>query len=239
MKKYSTVLWDVDGTLLDFSYSQRYAITRCFQSIGREITEEMVKRYNEINDFCWKQLELGKITKDRLLVERFITLFAEYDIRDVDVESFRKEYQKRLGSVYRFLDDSLTVCKSLRGRVKQYVVTNGVSSTQRNKLKLSGLADVMDGLFISEEVGAPKPYREFFDYCLEHLEEKDRERILMVGDSLSSDIKGAVLAGIPSCWYRPAGTVNSTEYRPDYEIDDLHGIYGILDGAAPLRQTSE
>lgn len=228
MKRFTTILWDVDGTLLDFTFSQRYAITKCFRSIGREITEEIIARYAQINDSYWKRLELGEITKAELLVGRFVTLFEEYDIHGVDVEAFRQEYQEALGSVYSFIDDSLTICRALRGQVKQYVVTNGVASTQENKLKLSGLAEVMDGLFISEKVGAPKPHREFFDYCLAHVEEKDREKILIVGDSLSSDIKGGAEAGLATCWYRPEGTENGTMLQPDYEISSLCQIYEIL-----------
>lgn len=228
MKRFTTILWDVDGTLLDFTYSQRYAITKCFRTIGREITEEQIRRYSQINDDYWKRLELGEITKEQLLTGRFVTLFEEIGIRDVDLKAFTKEYQEALGSVFSYIDDSLTICRALQGKVHQYVITNGVTSTQRNKLKLSGLAETMNALFISEQIGTPKPGREFFDYCLEHIEEKERSRILIVGDSLSSDIKGGVLAGIPTCWYRPEGTVNPTPYRPDYEISDLHMLYDII-----------
>lgn len=226
--RITTLLWDVDGTLLDFVYSQRYAITKCFKTIGREITEEQIARYSRINDDYWKRLELGEITKEELLTGRFITLFKEYGIEGVDVDAFRQEYQLGLGSVFSFIDDSLTICKSLQGHVKQYVITNGVTSTQMSKLKLSGLAEVMDGLFISEQVGSPKPNAAFFDFCLEQIEEKDKSKILIIGDSLSSDIKGGVLNGIPTCWYRPDKTVNETEFKPDYEINDLHMIYDIL-----------
>lgn len=228
MKRFTTILWDVDGTLLDFTYSQRYAITKCFRTIGRKITEEQIRRYSQINDDYWKRLELGEITKEQLLTGRFVTLFEEIGVRDVDLKAFTKEYQEALGSVFSYIDDSLTICRALQGKVHQYVITNGVTSTQRNKLKLSGLAETMNALFISEQIGTPKPGREFFDYCLEHIEEKERSRILIVGDSLSSDIKGGVLAGIPTCWYRPEGTVNPTPYRPDYEISDLHMLYDII-----------
>lgn len=228
MSTFSTVLWDVDGTLLDFAYSQRYALTKCFHSIGRDMTEEILERYAQINDSFWKRLELGEITKAELLPGRFIMLFEEYDIHGVDVEAFRQEYQEALGSVFSYIDDSLTVCRALQGHVKQYVVTNGVTSTQENKLKLSGLSQVMAGLFISEKVGAPKPHKAFFDYCLSHLEEKDKSRILVVGDSLSSDIKGGICAGLSTCWYRQEGTENKSGLQPDYEISDLHQIYDIL-----------
>jgi 2-haloacid dehalogenase len=240
MNRFTAVLWDVDGTLLDFIYSQQYAITKCFHSIGREITEDMLERYRQINDSYWKRLELGEVTKKQLLTGRFLDLFAEYGITGVDVEPFRKEYQEGLGSVYKYIDDSLNICKALKGKVKQYVITNGVTSTQLSKLKLSGLYDLMDGVFISEKVGTPKPQKEFFDYCLkviaEESGEKDKNRLLIVGDSLTSDIKGGFLNQIPTCWYRPENIFetepgareNYERYKPDYEISDLHEIFGIL-----------
>lgn len=228
MGRFTTILWDVDGTLLDFPYSQKIALTKCFRTAGREITEEQVERYAQINDEFWKRYELGEVTKAQLLSGRFIQLFQEYHIEDIDVGAFLREYQEALGSVFSFKDDSLTICKSLQGHVRQYVVTNGVTTTQRSKLKLSGLLEAMDGVFISEEVGTPKPGKEFFDYCLGHLEEKERSRILIVGDSLSSDIKGGAQAGIITCWYRPEGAVNDSPYKPDFEIHDLHMIYDIL-----------
>lgn len=120
------------------------------------------------------------------------------------------------------------------------MVTNGVTATQQSKLELSGLAEVMDGIFISEQVGSPKPSPAFFDYCLEHIEEQDRSRILIVGDSLTSDIKGGIQAGIPACWYHRAAdketgrmdAVLGAAFRADFVIDDLHKVFGILEGSA-------
>lgn len=228
MREFTTIFWDVDGTLLDFDYSQEMALKQCLRSVNVNLTEEILERYCEINERCWKMLELNQLTKSELVTKRFTLLFDELGITHVDAERFGKDYLQALGNVYEFKDDSLTICKALRTKVKQYVVTNGVSSVQRSKLKLSGLAETMDGLFISEEVGAPKPQKEFFDYCLEHVEEKDRSKILIVGDSLSSDMKGGAEAGIKTCWYRPDGAANATDLVPDYEISDLHFIYDIL-----------
>lgn len=225
----TTILWDVDGTLLDFSYSQTYALTKCFQTAGLPVTEEIIQRYDRINDSYWKRLELGQVTKAQLLTGRFVTLFEELGITGVDLESFRRQYQQELGSVYRYIDQSDQICQALCGRVRQYVITNGVTTTQRNKLRLSGLDVWMKDIFISEEIGFPKPGREFFDYCLSRIEEKDKKRILVVGDSLSSDIKGGVNAGLLTCWYRPEGAKNSSEWIPDYEISDLHQLFGLLD----------
>lgn len=228
MKRFTTVFWDVDGTLLDFLYSQRAALTKCFRSQGREVTEEQLRLYSEINDGYWKKLELGEVTKEELLTGRFTALFAACGIEDIDAAAFRDEYEETLGKVFAYKEDSIHICEALRGQVKQYVITNGVTAVQQSKLRLSGLWELMDGVFISEEIGAPKPQTAFFEYCLERIEEKDRSRILIVGDSLSSDIKGGILAGIPTCWYRPAAAVNDTPYRPEYETDTLRGVFDII-----------
>lgn len=228
MGQFTTILWDVDGTLLDFLYAQRHSLRKCFETIGKEITEEILERYTQINDGYWKRLELGEVTKEELLVGRFRTLFEECGMQDVDTDAMAKEYQENLGRIYCLIDDSLEICKSLKDQVRQYVVTNGVTETQLSKLKLSGLYDVMDGIFISESIGVPKPQKGFFDYCLEHIEERDRKKILIVGDSLSSDIKGGVQAGISTCWYRPEGTENPSPWKPDYEISGLHQIWEVL-----------
>ena len=229
----TTILWDVDGTLLNFHYSQKLALDKCFRTVGLTMTEEIHERYSKINDSYWKRLELGEITKKQLLTGRFQTLFEECGIEGVDLTAFMKEYQEELGNVFCYMDDSLAICKSLKGRVKQYVITNGVTSTQKNKLKISGLADCMDGLFISEEIGTAKPGKAFFDAVLAAVEETDKSKILVVGDSLSSDIKGGELAGLKTCWYRPEGAVNHMEYQPDYQpdyqIEDLHQVFDLLE----------
>lgn len=229
---YTTILWDLDDTLLDFPYSQKSALKKCFQAIGLEITEEQIECYSRINDNYWKRLELGEITREELLTGRFVTLFNEYGIDGVDVEAFHRKYEEALGKVFLFRDDGLSVVRSLQGVCRQYVITNGFSVVARSKFRLSGLEAVLDGIFISEEVGAPKPQREFFQYCLERIPEEDKSRILIVGDSLTSDIKGGIQMGIPTCWYHHGDRVNDTPWRPDHEITDLHRIYEIV---APFR----
>ncbi len=224
----TTILWDVDGTLLDFPYSERYAITKAFEMAGLQITEEMIARYAGINDDYWKKLELGQVTKKELLTGRFRTLFEEFGITGVDVEVFRECFQEELGNVYRYLDDSFEVCKSLKGRAAQYVITNGLASTQRKKLSLSHLDELMDGLFISDELGAPKPEPAFFEACLKQIPEKDKSKILVVGDSISSDIKGGIQAGLRTCWYRTEEGASFGDWKPDYIISHLSQVEQLI-----------
>lgn len=226
---FSTILWDVDNTLLDFQYSQKYALNCAFSKFGLSIDDSIHEMYDQINQMFWKRFELGEVTKSELLRGRFQVLFQQLDIDFVSIEEFLSEYEGELGNVISYLDNSLELCKKLKGKVKQYVITNGVTSTQTNKLKISGLIDCMEDIFISEQVGIQKPYREFFDYCLQRIDEKDFSKILVVGDSISSDIKGAVQAGLTSCWYNPKAEENKSIYIPNYEIRNLWDVLNVVD----------
>ena len=228
MTKFDTILWDVDQTLLDFSRSQRYALEESFCRFGRDTKEEMVILYTKINDSYWKRYELGEVTKEELLTGRFASLFSIMGIGDIPVEEFAAIYQKALGEVYYFCDQAGELCLRLKKVVRQYAVTNGVSATQRNKLRLSGLDQILDGIFISEELGYPKPCREYFESCFSRIPEFKRERALIVGDSLSSDIQGGNNAGIACCWYNPGKKAKDREVRIDYEIRNLWELEGIL-----------
>jgi len=245
MGKFDALLWDVDGTLLNFLYSQRIAISRCLAGIGVDPSEEMIQRYSVINDGYWKRLELGEVTKEQLLTGRFTSLLDEYGIQNVDVAAFREKYENTLGEVYAYQENSPDICRSLKGRIKQYVITNGVTAIQTSKLKLSGFAELMDDIFISEQIGCPKPQPGFFEYCLKDMRktmgEVHPERLLIVGDSLTSDIKGGVLCGIRTCWYRPGIKVEDLQeqdpamwqvyeaFKPDYEIERLEQIFDVLE----------
>lgn len=229
--KYDILLWDVDDTLLDFGYSERYAIKQCFESIGREINDEWILRYSAINDSYWKRLEKGEVTKAEVLRGRFADLFAEmnFEVEEEKLKEFQLRYQKELGNVYHYRDSSYELCNKLKGCCRQYLVTNGVESTQRSKLKLSGLDALMNDVFISEVIGFVKPRKEFFDACFAQIPDFSKERVLLIGDSLSSDIKGAVNAGVASCWYNPKGKTADT-IMPDYVIGNLWEVEKIITG---------
>ena len=228
MQKYNIILWDIDNTLLDFQYSQKKALSACFKKAGLTITDEIVDRYDKINESYWKMLERGEITKERLLRERFEKLFLEYHIEGIDIENFRKDYQIGLSEYYFYIEDSLNLCKSLKTICRQYAVTNGVEFTQVRKLQLSGLWEIFDDVFISEKIGVPKPAKEFFEACFERIPDFDKERTLIIGDSLTSDMQGGINAGIATCWYNPKK--ESTNLRIDYEIHALKDVMGIIKG---------
>lgn len=226
----STILWDVDGTLLDFIAAEKAAIKTLFGEFNLgQCSDEMIKRYSEINKTYWQRLERGEITKQEVLVGRFKEFFKSEGIDISVVEEFNSLYQLRLGDTIVYHDDSLEIIKSLQGRVRQYVVSNGTVEAQSKKLRLSGLGELVDGIFLSEHIGVEKPNIEFFDKVLEEIKPADRSSILIVGDSLTSDIQGGNNAGIVTCWYNPLGDKAPDKYRIDYEISDLHQVYEIIE----------
>ena len=228
--KISTILWDVDGTLLDFKAAESAAVKKLFGefSLG-ECTDEMVSRYSQINEVFWQRLERNEITKPQVLVGRFEQFFREAGIPVSLAPEFNQRYQIRLGDTIAFRDDSISIVRALCGKVKQYVVSNGTIVAQTKKLTLSGLGELMDGIFLSEAVGAEKPNKAFFDAVFDHIRPSDLSGILIVGESLTSDIRGGLTAGIRTCWYNPARQEAPEKYRIDYVISDLHEVLEIIE----------
>ncbi|MBD5544906.1 MAG: noncanonical pyrimidine nucleotidase, YjjG family [Lachnospiraceae bacterium] len=251
MKRYETILWDVDGTLLNFLKSQDFALKKAFADYQLTITEATVSLYSGINDSYWKKLELGEITKEEVLYGRFESLFQALlekikteqelpskwfcksdgilgKIKSMPIKEFQQAYQTYLGSVYFYQDDSLELCKKLHKDFSMYVVTNGVERTQRNKLQLAGFTEWMEDIFISEMIGMPKPDKRFFDACFCQMPNFNREKTIIIGDSLSSDMLGGNRAGIATCWYNPDNLPGREDVRIDYEIRNLWEVEKIL-----------
>lgn len=228
MRRFDNVLWDVDGTLLDFHRSEQHSFLYCLESFGITAREEMYGRYSAINDSCWKRLERGELTKQEVVLGRFRLFLDEFGITQVSAEAFQEAFQHELGSVFFFQENAYELCSRLCGVCRQYIVTNGVTWTQRSRLRLSGLDKLMQDIFISEQFGCHKPQKEFFDLCFQKIGSVDKNRTLIVGDSLTSDIKGGNNAGIKTCWYNPEGLERQEDVQVDYEIRRLEDVENII-----------
>ena len=108
------------------------------------------------------------------------------------------------------------------------MVTNGVVITQNIKMKNSGFDRIVDGVFISDELGFEKPRAEFFEKAFERISDFQREKAILIGDSLTSDMRGANNAGVCACWYNPDGKENDKGVTLDYEIENLQQLYTVL-----------
>ena len=223
------LLWDIDGTLLDFLQAEHEAINKCFEVLNLgTCTDEMIARYSKINRKYWEKLERGELSKPEVLVGRFREFFETEGIPVENAEPFNNEYQNRLGDTVCFRDDSYELVKDLKERVKQYAVTNGTKVAQDKKLAKSGLIDLFDDVFISEEVGVEKPGIGFFDHVFSVIGSYEPGEVMIIGDSLTSDMQGGNNAGILCCWYNPNGEVNTKDIRLDYEINNLQKVLEII-----------
>lgn len=230
MGKIKVILWDIDGTLLNFAEAEKAAIRTCFGmfELG-ECTDEMLADYSEINRNYWKRLERGEISKKEVLEGRFREFFAKYNLNVSVAEKFNTQYQVSLGDTVVFYPNGLEVVQELKGKIPQYAVTNGTKIAQDKKLKNSDLIHILDGVFISEVVGVEKPGVGFFDKVFETIGEYDKSEVMIIGDSLTSDIQGGNNAGIVTCWFNPGEKKEDTDLRIDYEIRDLGEILKIVE----------
>ena len=222
------VLWDVDGTLLDFHSAEAAAIRALFQKFGLgTCTDTMLADYSAINAGFWRKLETGELTKPQVLTGRFEVFFQKYALDTGCVEAFNAAYQLALGDTICFCPNALETLCALKGQVLQCAVTNGTAIAQKKKLAASGLDKIFNHIFISDEIGIDKPNTAFFDAVWQKIGKYAPNEVLIVGDSLTSDIRGGNNAGIQTCWYNPKGLPCPDGLRIDYDIRDLKQVLDI------------
>ena len=221
------LLLDLDDTILDFHKAERIALSKTIRSFGAEPTEALLNRYHEINKWHWEQLELGKMTRDQVLVNRFGALFQELGMA-VDAASCAKSYESNLSIGHYFLPGAEEAVKKLHEKYRLFLVSNGTATVQHSRLTSAGLYPYFEQVFISQEIGFNKPDKAYFDRCFARIPGFAPEKALMVGDSLTSDIRGGINAGLKTVWinprHKPCGDI-----RPDYEIEGLPQMEALLE----------
>lgn len=226
---YKYLLWDIDGTVLDFLAAEAKAIRFLFNkySLG-ECSDEMLGQYSRINVKYWQKLERNELTKPEILIGRFREFFEAIGADPSIAESFNKDYQSALGDYIEFICGAKEALLSQKGKYTLAAVTNGTKIAQEKKLKASGLDQIFDAVFISENVGYEKPNVEFFDHVFASLGITDKSEALIIGDSLTSDILGGFNSGIDTCWFNPHGKARSIDIPITYEIDGLGKLKDII-----------
>ena len=226
--KYLYLLFDADDTLFDFPKASLRAFEKMCLANGIPFTEDLHRLYHGINRELWAAFDRGEVTKDYLSLERYVRFLAAAGL-DRDPAACNQAYRTALGEGVYPLPHAESVCRELKARGhRMYIVTNSVAYVQRNRLRGSVFAELFEAAFISEEAGAAKPSKAYFDYVARQLPGLTPENALVIGDSLTTDMQGANNAGLPCCWYNPAGAPRSETLRIDYEISDLRQLLDIV-----------
>lgn len=217
------LLFDLDNTILDFDKAEAIALSKTLREFGLEPTEHILSRYNKINKRHWEMLEDGLVTRAQVLVGRYEELFREFGI-DQDGAPVAKCYENHLSEGHHFLPGAEALLDELYGKYDMYIVSNGSAVVQEGRLKSSGIGRYFKDIFISELVGYDKPSLKFFEACFARIPGFSRDKAIIIGDSLTSDIRGGKNAGIKTCWFNPESLPGRADIQPDYVVDSLQSL---------------
>lgn len=221
------VLFDLDDTLFDFHKAEKIALTKTLVHFGIDPTEETLALYSTINAAHWKRLELGEILREEVKVGRYRELFKTIGV-ECDPVKATAYYESMLAIGHYFMPGAPELLEELYGKYRLYIVSNGTAKVQEGRIGSSGIAKYMDGIFISQILGANKPDKQFFDICFAEIPDFSLSETVIIGDSLSSDIKGGINAGITTVWFNPKGIESDNDIKPDYTIKELSEVPGLL-----------
>ena len=214
------ILLDLDNTILDFNTAERSALGRAFAELGLPFDAETAARYNRINIQHWEMLEDGLLTREEVLVKRFEALFGALGIEG-DADRTQALYESMLAEGHWFMPGAEAMLEALSRDCRLFICSNGSQRVQDGRIASAGIAHYFERIFISEHMGCNKPDARYFELCFAAIPDFDRSRAILLGDSLSSDIRGGRNAGIRTCWYNPGKKPNSGPVFPDDEIETL------------------
>jgi 2-haloacid dehalogenase len=226
--RYPWLLFDLDDTLFDFRAAETHALEQELGDAGVACDPSWLAIYREVNAGAWQALEEGRTTPERLRVERFEALFQRLDL-DLDAAAFSAGYLRHLGTQAQLVDGALAMLDAVLPGRRLAVITNGLVEVQRPRLAASVISGRIAVIVISEEEGAAKPDPAIFDIALERMGRPARRDVLMIGDSLSSDVAGGLAAGLDTAWFNPAGLPGRDGLAPTHELRSLGELVDLLE----------
>lgn len=225
--RYRWILFDADGTLFDYDRAEEIALTRTFEAFDISVTHDAHALYREINAEAWAAFEAGELTQDVLRVQRFQKLLESLDLSH-DPAAFSARYLNYLGQQTHLIDGAASVLQTLADHVHLALITNGLADTQRSRLARTPITPYFEAIVISEEVGVAKPDPHIFDVAFKKMQDPEKSEVLIVGDSLSSDMQGGIDYGIDTCWFNPGHRPRVPALDVTYEIDRLAALVTLL-----------
>lgn len=226
---HKAILFDLDDTLFDFKLSEKEALKSTLLKFHIDADDKILLKYSQINDFHWKLLEKGVLTREQVLTKRF-DVFLEYIGRpDIDSNQVWKIYEDILGSSFHLIDGAEKILSNLYGKYDLYIVSNGTVSVQDRRISASGISKYFKDIFISQKIGFNKPDPRFFEACFNRINGLSKSNAIIIGDSLSSDILGGKNFGISTVWFNRTKASNGASIIPDFEISSLFEIPKIVE----------
>jgi 2-haloacid dehalogenase len=224
--KYKWLMFDADGTLFDYDKAEENALQLTFAQLGHNFTPEYIGAYREINHQIWLEFEQGKIDQITLRARRFELLFDTINIQ-ADAQNFSAQYLLNLATRTDLMAGAEELVRALATKCNLAIITNGLADVQRPRFKQSSIYGYFAAIIISEEVGAAKPTSQIFDVAFAKMEYPAKNEVLIIGDSLTSDIQGGTDYGIDTCWFNPNGKTNG-RLACTYEIAQLNQLLPLL-----------
>jgi len=225
---YKLILIDADNTLFDYDKAEAFALQSSLNDFGvTKDLEQIQNDYRAINKAMWQLLEKGQITKEALSLERFNALFEKHALT-IRAKDFSQTYLRYLGQSSFLIKDAESIIKYLYEHYTVVIVTNGIKQVQYARMENSAIKDYHHGMVVSEDIGVSKPDPAFFEYALSLAKHRDKKSVLIIGDSLSSDIQGGINFGIDTCWYNYNHSEPELPIVPTYQIHALKEIMMIL-----------
>ena len=215
---YKTLLFDLDSTIWDFHSAENYALTKLLEQQGVEDVEAYIDVYVPMNRAMWRSLEKDEITREELVETRFTKLFDHFGF-EKDGKELASDYEAILKTQGQTYEGAEALLQALRDAgYDLYAATNGITTIQKGRLSNSPIAKYFKKVFISEEVGAQKPSEVFFERVAGAIPNYDKDKAVIIGDSLTADIQGGINAGIDTIWMNLAAKENRTAIKPTVEV---------------------
>ena len=222
------LLLDLDDTILDFKKAEKIALEKTLRHFGIEPTDQVCRRYSQINKDHWRMLERKELTRPQVLRGRFQVLFQELGVQ-ADPQVCSDLYTEDLAVGHYFLPGAREAVERLSQKYRLSMVSNGNAKVQAGRLDSAGIRPFFEKIFISQELGADKPDPVFFERAFAQIPGFRKDRAMIAGDSLTSDILGGKNAGIATCWVAPQD-IDPGDIRPDHRIERLSQLEGVLEG---------
>lgn len=226
---YTWLLFDADGTLFDYDRAEEKALLATFQQMHIPYQPAYGPLYRRFNAEVWEAFEAGKISAERLRVERFTRLLDATKIH-ADAVEFSARYLLNLSHGTDLMPGAVETLQALRPIYQLALITNGLKDVQRLRLERAGIAHFFEVIAISEEIGAAKPNPAFFNALFAQLGNPPLEQALVIGDGLTSDIQGALQYSLDACWYNPQHLPPQPRYPARFEIHHLEELPALLNG---------